>query len=149
MCSPQYPWALGIHIRHTTHAHVINTKCKTVTPQIKGIHRDTLAVHPWFISHTKGTSIDHRVTLPGHIWMYTGVHLNVSRKVIPLNSLIYPFIWSLYPLLKASYIYSQGWNILLCMGFRKLSCLRFCVFIIKYKTFDCVNQNVHWTLLYT
>ena len=31
------PWALGVHIRQTSHAHVTNTKCNTFAPKIKGI----------------------------------------------------------------------------------------------------------------
>ena len=74
-----------------------NIICNTFTPQIKGIHRDTWLMYPWFISLTKGTSKgrsksskeklsrDTSECTLVYIWMYPG-------KVNPLNSLIHPLI---------------------------------------------------------
>ena len=43
-----------VHIGQTTHAHVINTKCKCLTLQIKGIHRDTYGTY-YFLLPTRDT----------------------------------------------------------------------------------------------
>ena len=51
------PRAEGVHIRHTTRAHVTNTKCNTFTPKIKRIYSITYLIFP-YLSYCKGYHIN-------------------------------------------------------------------------------------------
>ena len=70
--------------------------------------------------------------------MYTSVHLNVSRE-----SYSFELFDLKLELLVESCIFIVKHKILLIVGFRMLLCLRLCIFIIKDKTFDYGNPNIH------
>ena len=63
--------------------------------------------------------------------MCTGVHLDVSWE---------SYSFELFDLKLECKV--EG-SVHLIVGFRMLLCLRLCVFIIKNKTFDCGNRNIH------
>ena len=80
--------------------NVTNNICNTFTPQVKGIHKDTKAMYPWFIFHTKGTSKCRPRVQKNNS---SRIHLNVhwcTFECIPEKL----FLWTLW-----SVFWSEAW----------------------------------------